>query len=151
MWNVGFKIEDGEKQALTTGIYMPATATYADVVAFALLFAAQLDQVCGGKVISYTITNEIPTIAGSVKAAAIEGSRVDSGATLSFRNAASRAWSFYVPTYLSTKLSNKLVVETDAEFIVVRDALITGAATALPTDENALRLSSFRKGKQSTR
>lgn len=146
---VSFKVRDAEGAVFSVPFYAGNAATHDDALAFALAMAATLDDIINGRVESYTITHNIAAI--GVKGAPVEGSRVDSGATFSFRNAVGNAWSNYVPSFLSTKLVNGLIVSTDTEVVAYRDLVLAGGGTFVPTDENLLDLTALNWGKQATR
>lgn len=79
-------------------------------------------------------------------------SRMDAGATLSFRNANTRAWPLYIPAIKGEFLSGgKVIVVNGDPMDGLIDTIIAGVSGLKITDDNGIDITAYREGNQSTR
>lgn len=114
------------------------------------------DQPSGAGVVSATV--EFPlnlTAAQTTKPSAFipaDDSRKDAGATLSFRNANTRAWPLYIPAIKGEFISGgKVVVVASGAMEGLIDTIIAGVSGNKITDDNGIDLTAYRDGNQSVR
>lgn len=145
---VSITYEDSEGKRSSVAHYLPSTI---NTVALAKTetdgLIADLDAVTGCEIVECRVEFNIALPAG-IKSSPAAGSRNDAGATLSFRNAADRAMSLYVPGFRTDKMAEEVVQSGDADVTaLIAQLTLTGAWV----DENELALEAYRRGKQSTR
>lgn len=142
---ITIRITDAEGKSKTVPYYFPDSV---NTVALAQgkvdSIVPAVDDLIRGIVTGAEVSFGLALPAG-LRATAIDGSRVDSGATLSFTNSAGRAWSNYLPTFNTDGLVNEKVV---AAYVATYATIIT--TTAGNSDPNALDLVAYRDGNQAT-
>lgn len=144
---VSVRVTDAEGKTTPMPYYFPdsvntVAAAQGKFDTLAPLLDGLIDGVITGADVSFGLT-----VPGSgIKTSAVAGSRTDAGATLSYRNSASRAWSHYVPTFKAVFLVNDVVVLAD---VTSYNAAMVGALVA--SDDNGLDLQGYRGGKQARR
>lgn len=152
--NLSFKVVDSEGMYSTVLVHFNESelATVADAQAAATVIAGKLNGISGCSVVG--ITAEFPLTAPVDGGGVDAGSRVDAGATLSFYNTSGRAWSMYIPGFLTSKMESGVVTASDSNVAGFIATMTTGADIdddVTPTDGNELQLQAYRKGFQSTR
>lgn len=152
--NISYIVKDGENDLARHLVYYDAADvnTVADAQGIATDYAPMFEAISDCRIIGAEVTFSLTVPAPGSNPAA--GSRNDAGATLSFTQAAGRAWSLFVPGWKSGLMANKLVNEAGAGVGNFLNALLTGGGITgglAASDPNALDLSAFVEGKQSTR
>lgn len=153
---ISFKMTDDEDFSTTLPIHYDVSEvnTVAEAQGIATDLAPMISAISGSKVVGAKV--EFPlTVPADIAADA--GSRNDAGATLSFYNSAGKASSIYIPAFLADKITaGKVDYDTTPPNLVdtfiaaiTAGTGVTGAFIA--TDGNALKLTSYRAGRQSTR
>ena len=105
---ITYKVKDSEDNVSSMPVYYDAADvnTVADAQGIATSFAPLFNAVSGCKIIGAEVAFPLTV---PVPAAVTDGYRNDAGATMSFYNSEGRAWSMFVPGFLGTLMSNKVV------------------------------------------
>lgn len=152
--NISYIVKDGEDDLTRHLMYYDSADvnTVADAQGIATTYAPLFEAISDCRIIGAEVTFSLTVPAPGSNPAA--GSRNDAGATLSFYQTAGRAFSIFVPGWKSSLMANKLVNAAGAGVQNFLNAItngggITGGLEA--SDPNALDLTTFVEGKQSTR
>lgn len=150
---VSVTIEDGKEQRATISAHLVSTINVVtDITETATEFANVVGAVIGGtiKAVSAVLSCPLPATLGAGSGDA----DIEEGALFIFETAGGFKTRFRVPTYTETRFvaGSRLVDETDANFILLRDFMLTGWAattsttTITPTDARDDDVSAFDKG-----
>lgn len=150
---VSVTIEDAKEQRATVGCYLDSTINVVtDITESAQKFADLVGAAIGGtiKAVSAVVNCPLPATLGAGSGDA----DIEEGALFIFETAGGFKTRFRVPTYVESKFlaGSRLVDETDADFIALRDFMLTGwtattsTNTITPTDARDDDVSAFDKG-----
>lgn len=158
---ISFKLRDDEDFTTSVPIYYDGAEvdTLAKAAGVASSLAPLISAVTGCGVVGAEVTYPLTVPADTVD----NNSRADAGATLSFYNEVSKAFSLYIPGFINAYIVAGVV---DARFVdeegdpspnnvgILCNALTAGTGVTggyAAVDGNNLDLSAYRGGKQATR
>lgn len=123
------------KRAQVT-VFVPTTATLAQIQTFSDLFAAALDDVTGARIMTASVALAL-TLPGGIKGAATEDTFVQTGMNLAFSAANTNyRYTAHIPALLSTLIDDGEIVDVGAVIDALETLYTAGDAVVLPTDEN---------------
>ena len=150
---ISFQYEDNEGDIRSYPVRYLASEvnTVAEAQGIATDLAALISACVGVAVVGASVSFPLTVPAGDTVDA---GYRNDAGATLSFKTVADVSDSLYFPGFLLSRMSDGKVDESAADVGNLTNALVAGGGITggfIATDENGVKYSSYRAGKQSTR
>jgi hypothetical protein len=143
---ISYSLEDYSGDSRSVRVYVPATATLAEIQALSDVLAAELDAITGMKIIGASVDLAL-TLPGGLKAAAVTDTDAERGVNWAM-NCANTVYSHTIRTPGAT---NAIV---DGEAVVVTadvtdwlTALAAGDGTTQPTDQYANDITSEKSAK----
>ena len=152
-WIMTVTVEDGKEQRGTVSANIPSSVVdLVDIRATATEYANLLgDTLIGGTIKAVSVS--IPCVLPANLGAGSADSDIEEGALMIFETAGGWKTRFRVPTYVESKFvaGSRLIDETDAKFILLRDFMLTGwtapsVANVSPSDSRDDDIIAFDKG-----
>lgn len=142
-----FTDADGNKKSLP--VYVPASATLANLQLFSDALAALLDDHTDAQITAISATVGLTT-PGGLKTEPVAGSNVQEGALLSFSLAASNySHGVFVPGWAQADFSGSEVVDENITSLIAQ--FVSGSNSVLPTSREGLDIDGYIDGKKKFR
>lgn len=142
-----FTDADGGKKSMA--VYVPATATLANLQLFSDALAALIDDHTDAQITGISATVGLTTPSG-LKSEPVAGSNVEEGALLAFTLAASNyGWSVFVPGWAEADFADKAVISENITDLIAQ--FVTGSNSVLPTSREGLDIDGYSSGKKKFR
>ncbi len=147
---ISYTVLDADGDKGDVHVFVPAARTQAEIAAYNTNFAAALDAVIGGQIVSGSYTIEL-TLPGTIKSAPLALSERQLGALLSFDNPSRYNWGLYVPTWKPALFSGNDVDLAGVGVATFIANYVTGDGTVFPTNGYAFDLTALSKSRKAHR
>lgn len=139
-----FTDADGNKKTLP--VYVPASATLANLQAFSDALAALLDDHTDAQITAISATVGLTT-PGGLKSEPVAGSNVQEGALLSFGLAASNyTHGMFIPGFAQADFTGSEVDDENITDLIAQ--IVTGSNSVAPTSREGLDIDAYVDGKK---